>query len=152
QRRPRWLPERRGAVLVSCLGAALVALHLPALYSAHERALRPTNPNFPVVMLRSECEAIRRCVGDEPVDTWVGDLCDSCLVVQEFSCKGYDVRLGWPAYERTLNNYAALCRCPRPTYPPDKARYSIVEANAYAPPGTVVYQGRRFKVIEAAHS
>ncbi len=141
--RPGW----RGKAVVAPLAVALVALHVPAAYPAARRYLDADGP-LAVVVTSGEFGALRERVGDEPVDVALGDLCDALPVLSELAGRGVAVRLRPPAWERTLANWAAFVGCPAPDAAAPKARYSITERGAFAPPGSVRYQGRRLQLCE----
>ncbi|HZY85057.1 MAG TPA: hypothetical protein VFE78_09520, partial [Gemmataceae bacterium] len=100
------------------------------------------------VLNRGELEALRAGVGDEAVDVSLGDYRDSLPVLSELACRGTAVRLRAPAWELTLANWAAGVGCPPPNATAPKARFSITEREAFAPPGSVRYRGRRLQLCE----
>ncbi len=69
-------------------------------------------------------------------------------VLSELACHGAPVRLRPPAWERTQANWAAVVGCPPPDLAAPKARFSITERGAFAPPGSVRYRGRRLQLCE----
>src|SRR4029078_13439118 len=73
---------------------------------------------------------------------------DGHIILAELASQGTKVLLRSPAWERTLANWARFVGCPAPANLPPKGRFSIVEVTAFAPPGTVRFQGRRLKLVE----
>src|SRR5262249_51594862 len=71
---------------------------------------------------------------------------DNNLVLTELGARGVPVHLRPPAWERTLDQHARFFP-PHDLFAP-KSRFSLVEWNAYAPPGTVRYVGSRYKLVE----
>ncbi|HZY91047.1 MAG TPA: hypothetical protein VFE78_39860, partial [Gemmataceae bacterium] len=140
-------PARLEGGAVALLAAALVALHVPQAHRAARRYLVGAPPGF-AVLNRGELEALRAGVGDEAVDVSLGDYRDSLPVLSELACRGTAVRLRAPAWELTLANWAAGVGCPPPNAMAPKARFSITEREAFAPPGSVRYRGRRLQLCE----
>jgi hypothetical protein len=138
-------PRRRAAAL-ALAAAALVALHLPQIGRAAARYLAP-GPAGPVVLTRGDLEAVRRLTAGGPVDVCLAHFCDSLAVLAELGGREDALRLRPPAWEWTLANWAANVGCPSPAGAP-KARFSLVERGAFAPPGTVRYRGARLKLCE----
>jgi hypothetical protein len=136
----------KGAV-VALLAMTLVALHAPGARRSARRYLVRTGI-LPIVVSRGEIEAIRDQIGDQTVDVSLHDFPDSLTVLSELACRNTPVLLRSPAWERTLKNWAIGVGCPLPTGLPPKGRFSLVEKEAYAPPGTVRYCGRRLKLCE----
>jgi hypothetical protein len=140
---------RRG--LAGCvLALALIALHLPQTTASAKRYLGRSIPNYPVVVGRGDCEAVREIVGSDDVDVYLGDVCDNHLVLAELAAHGTRVRLRTPTWERSLINWAAAAGASRPSYPSARSRYSLVESGAYAPPGSVRFRGKRLMLCEDA--
>jgi hypothetical protein len=138
----RWLPG------VAAVAAAVVALHLPQAYLSGVHYLHRKN-GVPVVVRRSEVEAMRQIIGTQTVDVCLGECCDGCVVLTELGCHGTRLQLHEPAWGRTV---AAWFGCAtgvmRGAPPSPKGHFSIVERDAYAPPGTERYRGSRLKLCE----
>jgi hypothetical protein len=140
-------PGRRWSAAVAPLAVILVALHGPPAWQAARRYLAAAGP-VPVVLTSGEFAALRDRVAGQAVDVCLGDLGDSLPVLSELACRGVAVRLRSPAWERTLANWAAVVGCPPPDAAAPKARFSITEREAFAPPGAVRYRGRRLQLCE----
>jgi hypothetical protein len=132
------------------LALTLVALHLPQATASARRYLGRSIPNYPVVVTRGDCDAIRKIIGEDDVDVYLGDVCDNHLVLAELAARGVRVRLRTPTWERSLINWAKAAGAPRPDDPTPKSRYSLVESGAYAPPGSVRFRGKRLMLCEDA--
>lgn len=141
----RWSTAR--TALLVLLIASMVGLRVPQVRATATRYLYSVQP-YRTVIRQSDAKAIRAIVKDEAVDVSVGYFADNHLVYTELAAQGVEVRLRAPAWDRSLRNWARVVGCPEPNLLTPKARYSLVERNAYAPPGTERWVGTRLKLIE----
>lgn len=144
------LATRRGAARAAvplALAVALVGLRVPQLRATADRYVYSAQPHRTVVR-ESDARAIRAAVGGEAVDVAVGHYSDNHVALAELVAQGVEVRIRPPAWDRALMNWAAVAGCPAPDLLAPKARFALVERNAYAPPGSERHVGRRLKLIE----
>lgn len=142
--------RRWGAARVAVLAVLVVAavgLRVPQVRATADRYLYSAQPHR-TVMRQSEAERIRALIGDEPVDVALGHYADNHVVLSELAAWGVNVRFRSPGWERSLGNWAKAAKCPPPDLLVPKSRFALVERNAYAPPGTERFVGRRLKLIE----
>jgi hypothetical protein len=144
-RQRRW---QAAAVVLVMIG--MVGLRVPQSRAATDRYVGSGNPQR-VTISRSESDAIRTIVGTDSVDVWMAQWPDNCYVVTDLAPYGIDVHLRSPAWERSLKNWARN-RCPTPDLLAPKSRFTILERDTYAPPETVRYTGRRYKLCEDSGS
>ncbi len=140
-----WRPARAAALAVLVL--AFVGLHVPPIRATADRYLYSAQPHKAVVR-QSDADAIRAISGDEPIDVALGHFADNHVVLSELTAHGVPIRFRSPGWERSLMNWARVGGCPEPDLLLPKSRFSLVERNTYAPPGTERYVGRRLKLIE----
>jgi hypothetical protein len=136
----------RAAVLTAVIVAA-VGLRVPQVRATASRYVYAAQPGRTVVR-QSDAAAIRALVGTDAVDVAVGHFADNHFVLAELVAQGVQVRLRSPAWDRSIRNWARVVGCPEPDLLAPKARFTLVERNAWAPPGTERFVGRRLKLIE----
>jgi hypothetical protein len=142
----RWPVLVTGALLLGVIG-----LRVPQGRAAESRYVYKPNL-FRVVISQSEAEAIRSIVGTDPVDVWMAQWPDNCYAVTDLAPNGIDVRLRSPAWERSIQGWARLGKCPEPDLLGPKSRFTLLERGTFAPPETVRYVGRRYQVCEDARA
>jgi hypothetical protein len=122
-------------------------MRVPQARATAERYVYSAQPHRTVVR-QSDAEAIRAVTGTEAIDVVLGHFGDNHVVLSELAARGVPVRFRPPSWERSLKNWAGVVGCPEPDLLLPKARFSLVERNAYAPPGTERWVGARLKLIE----
>jgi hypothetical protein len=141
---------RPGAARVAVAAAVVVVaagLRVPQARATAERYAYSEQPGRAVVR-QSEALALREEVGTEAVDVALGHYADNHMILAEVAARGVPIRFRAPGWERSLGNWARVAGCPAPDLLLPKARFSVVERNAYAPPGTERYVGPRLKLVE----
>jgi hypothetical protein len=141
----RWGMVRAAALSLVIVGA--VGLRVPQVRAATDRYVYSVQPNRTVVR-QSDAALIRNLVGTDAVDVAVGHFADNHFVLAELVAHGVEVRLRSPAWDRSIRNWARVVGCSGPDLLAPKARFALVERNAWAPPGTERFVGRRLKLIE----
>jgi|GEM_PF-3286934 len=141
----RWSTARTALLVVLILST--VGLRVPQARATANRYLYSAQP-YRTVIRQSDAKAIRAIVKDDAVDVAVGYFADNHLAYAELVAQGVEVRLRAPAWDRSLRNWAKVMACPEPDLLAPKARFSLIERNAYAPPGTERWMGTRLKLIE----
>ncbi|MDY3551789.1 hypothetical protein R5W24_000868 [Gemmata sp. JC717] len=141
---------RWGGARVAVLAVLLLAtagLRVPQARATADRYLLSKQPHR-TVMRQSEARAMRETAGADAIDVALGYYGDNHVVLAEMVAQGVPVRLRSPGWERSLKNWAAVVGCPAPDLLVPKSRFALVERNAYAPPGTERWVGKRLKLIE----
>ncbi|MBM3983467.1 MAG: hypothetical protein FJ304_25000 [Planctomycetes bacterium] len=133
--------------LVAVLVTGAVALRVPQVRATASRYVYSKESPRTVVR-QSDTDAIRALIGPDAVDVTVGHYADNHVALAELVAQGVEVRLRPPAWDRSVRNWARRAGCPDPDLFAPKARYSLVERNAWAPPGTERFVGQRLKLVE----
>ncbi|MCI0702113.1 MAG: hypothetical protein L0241_13600 [Planctomycetia bacterium] len=141
----RWGYVRVGLLVV--LIASTVALRVPQIRATADRYLYSAQPHR-AVLRASETQALRAAVGTNGVDVPLGHYADSHLVLAELVAQNIPVHLREPAWDRSLKNYTRVTKCPPPDLLAPKARFALLERNAYSPPGSERWVGSRLKLVE----
>ena len=141
----RWGAAR--VAILTLLAVGTIGLRVPQARATADRYLYSVQQHRSIVR-QSDAVAIRAAVGDEAVDVALGHYADNHTALAELVARGVQVRLRSPGWDRSLRNWARAVECPEPDLLAPKCRFSLVERNAYAPPGTERYVGTRLKLIE----
>jgi hypothetical protein len=137
-------PTRRVAA-AAVVVALLVGLRVPQHLRAGDFYFYP-DLSQPAVLRQSEVEAVRAAVAGEAVDVSLPDYPDNHLAMTELLGRGTRVQFQGLAWTRTLGVYLTRLEPHNLTAP--KARFSLVEREQWAPPGSERWVGSRWKLIE----
>ncbi len=141
----RW--GRARVAILAALMVATIGLRVPQFRATTDRYVHSVQP-YRTIARQSDTTAIRNIVGNEPVDMALGHAADNHMAIAELGVRGVPLQFRPPAWERSLKNWARLVKCPEPDLYLPKARFTLLEKNAYAPPETVRWVGSRLKLIE----
>lgn len=137
----------RASAAIAVLVVGAIALRVPQVWATADRyVFSQDSPRM--IVRQSDFAAIREQVGDDAVDVAVGLYADNHAALSELAAQGTDVKIRSPAWDRSLKNWARVANSSESDLFAEKSRYSLIERNAYAPPGTERFIGGRLKLIE----
>jgi hypothetical protein len=140
-----WRYARFG--LAAVLAVGMVGARVPQIRATADRYVYSVQP-YRTVVRQSDAEAIRAVAGTDAIDVPLGFYGDNHVVLSELLARGTTIRLRPPAWDRSLRNWARVAGCPEPDLVAPKSRFTLMEKNAYAPPGSERWVGSRLKLVE----